>query len=104
MVQYDRDDKKPTGKIAIQVTNREEKTQMITVTDNSYRDAAKHQLVGVKGSADASEIILLDTTNSFGWYDFSVRIKGNSTFERRYAGRVETGSQSKTDPSMGRLV
>jgi phospholipase C len=104
MVQYDRNDKQLTGKIAIQVTNREKKAQIITVTDNSYRDAAKHQLIGAKGSADASEIILLDTANSFGWYDFSVKIKGNSNFERRYAGRVETGSESKTDPLMGRVV
>ena len=104
MVQYDRNDKQPTGKIVIQVTNREKGQQVISVVDNSYKSAVKQQSLGTRDSADASQIILLDTDRSFGWYDFSVRIKDNSSFIRRYAGRVETGLTSKTDPLMGRVV
>jgi len=105
MVQYDRNDRhKPTGQLVIQVTNREKNTQSVIVTDNSYRQASQHEVLGTEGSADASEIILWDTTRSFGWYDFSVRIKDNATFERRYAGHVETGLASMTDPLMGRVV
>jgi hypothetical protein len=32
----------------------------------------------------------------FDWYDLSVR-----SFEQRFAGRVETGKESFTDPYMG---
>ncbi len=35
--------------------------------------------------------------------DFSVFVKGYSQFERRYAGHVETGKASYTDPFMGRV-
>jgi phospholipase C len=43
-------------------------------------------------------------SKSFGWYDFSLKIKGNELFEKRYAGHVETGKPAKTDPFMGRVV
>jgi phospholipase C len=35
-----------------------------------------------------------------GWYDFTVCIAGASEFKRRYAGRVETGKWSTSDPAM----
>ncbi len=104
LMQYDRNDKHPTGKIVIQLINKEKRPQIVSVTDNGYKTGTKQQPLGAKGSADASVIILLDTNKSFGWYDFSVKIKGNALFERRYAGRVETGMASKTDPVMGRVV
>jgi phospholipase C len=44
---------------------------------------------------------VLDT--KFGWYDFSVFIEGNTVFEKRYAGHVETGKESKSDPLMAGL-
>jgi phospholipase C len=47
---------------------------------------------------------VIDTAKTFGWYDFTVKQKGNAIFERRYAGRVETGKPTKTDPFMGRVV
>jgi phospholipase C len=33
-----------------------------------------------------------------------VKIKGNNLFEKRYAGRVETGKESFTDPMMGGMM
>ncbi|MFI5188196.1 MAG: phosphocholine-specific phospholipase C, partial [Chitinophagales bacterium] len=105
MMQYDQNDKQPTGKIIVQITNRDKSPQLVSVTGNAYNTGVKQQeSVGAAGSADASIIVLLDTNKSFGWYDFSVKIKGNSSFERRYAGRVETGLAAKTDPLMGRVV
>jgi phospholipase C len=41
-------------------------------------------------------------SRSHGWYDLTVTIPG--TFSRRYAGHVENGSDSITDPLMGGLV
>lgn len=36
-----------------------------------------------------------------GWYDFTVMIEGDSSFKRRFAGRIETGKDSFSDPYMG---
>jgi phospholipase C len=44
----------------------------------------------------------LDRMN--GWYDLVVTIDGDTTFERRIAGHVETGKNSTSDPGMGGLV
>jgi phospholipase C len=44
----------------------------------------------------------LERTN--GWYDLIVTVEGDSRFERRIAGHVETGKNSTTDPGMGGLV
>ena len=37
---------------------------------------------------------------SGGWYDFSVRVNGQADFSRRFAGRMETGADSTSDPAM----
>ena len=31
---------------------------------------------------------------SFGWYDLTLRVAGDATFERRLAGHIETGNAS----------
>jgi len=42
----------------------------------------------------------LSFEKSHQWYDFSVRLKGVKGFERRYAGRIETGREGISDPQM----
>ena len=74
--------------------------QSIIITDNSYKAGTKEQSI----DAATSKEITLDTGKSFGWYDISIKLKGNLSFARRYAGRVETGAVSKTDPLMGRVL
>ena len=41
---------------------------------------------------------------SRGWYDLLVTVAGDPHFQRRYAGHVETGEDTVTDPLMGGLV
>jgi phospholipase C len=38
---------------------------------------------------------------SFGWYDLTIEVDSDATFERRLAGHVETGFDSVTDPAIG---
>jgi len=47
---------------------------------------------------------VLNLGKSSGWYDFTVKVSGADNFEKRFAGRVETGKESITDPYMGRVV
>lgn len=52
-------------------------------------------------SNDKEEIVKSDLGKQHGWYDVSVSVNGAVDFERQYAGRVETGQPSITDPVMG---
>jgi phospholipase C len=38
---------------------------------------------------------------SFGWYDVTVAVEGDSTFLCHLAGHVETGKDSASDPAIG---
>lgn len=49
--------------------------------------------------------VALNLTKSFGWYDFTIQLtKGPLSVAYRYAGRVETGKSSYSDPLMGGKV
>jgi phospholipase C len=39
-----------------------------------------------------------------GWYDLSVTLASDGAFEYRYAGHVENGEASISDPGMGGLI
>lgn len=39
-----------------------------------------------------------------GWYDLTVTVTGDAHFEHRFAGHVENGEDSISDPAMGGLV
>jgi phospholipase C len=42
--------------------------------------------------------------NSGHWYDFTVTVKGLPGYSRRFAGRVETGEATISDPAMGGIA
>jgi phospholipase C len=97
-----KNNKQLTGNIVIQINNRDKQKQNLIITDNAYKTGSRERSVaGAIGAKEGLLSIVLNTTKTHGWYDFSIKIKGNSLFERRYAGRVETGVASKTDPLMG---
>jgi phospholipase C len=84
-----------TGNLLFQINA--DKTQKIEITDNAYKNRKRQLTVTKKAS------VAIDVSKSYGWYDFTVSVKGNASFEKRFAGRVETGRPSKTDPFMGRV-
>jgi phospholipase C len=90
---------KLTGNIALRIVRDGNEGLVAVVTDNAYKSGTRSFRI-----AEASTGIVIETHKSFGWYDFTVQIKGHSSFERRYAGRVETGVASKTDPLMGQVA
>lgn len=72
----------------------------VEIVDNAYNNKTiKRLLPGTERSAG----VFMPLNKSFGWYDLSVRIPGNGAYERRFAGRVETGRPSYTDPHMGNI-
>jgi phospholipase C len=94
----DEDAKKLTGNIEINVSN-EGNVNTVEITDHYTNNTQTKSL-----NSSASATMVLDLTKTYGWYDFTVKVKGNDSFEKRYAGRVETGKESFTDPMMGGVV
>ncbi|MGH2644748.1 MAG: phospholipase domain-containing protein, partial [Chitinophagaceae bacterium] len=73
----------------------------LEITDNAYKNkSVRKELQAGK----ETQSIVLNLSKSHNWYDFSIRIKGIDNFERRYAGHVETGKDSFTDPVMGGII
>ncbi|MBO9204453.1 MULTISPECIES: phosphocholine-specific phospholipase C [Niastella] len=92
---------KPTGNVLLQLTNTDtHKAVQVIVKDNAYKKKDIEKEIAKGGKVT----IPLALKDSYGWYDVSVTIKGANAFEKRYAGRVETGKESFSDPYMGRMV
>ena len=93
--------KKPSGNIEVKVSNTSKnKNFTIVVKDEAYGNPA--QTITVKKGG--METFIVHTKESYGWYDFTIAVDGMSDFQQRYAGRVETGKPSKSDPFMGRVL
>lgn len=90
--------KKPTGNIELHFSEVREE-YLVLITDNAYHQKAVQQKIG-----GSSNTITLDLKDHYGWYDFSFQIKGFPQYVRRFAGHVETGRGSYTDPFMGRVT
>ena len=97
--------KKLTGNVELQIENLDkDRSFTIEIKDNAYKKVDLKKMVGKAGSGHQQVNIVLDLSKSFGWYDFTIRLNGIRVFEKRYAGHVETGEASKTDPWMGNVV
>jgi phospholipase C len=89
-----------TGNIELKLHTPGKEQHTIEITDNAYK-TNNHIHVLKVGSVST---LVLNLKNSHGWYDFTVRVKGNGHFMKRYAGRVETALAGFSDPFMGRVV
>lgn len=88
-----------TGRLELHAVNREgHRGHRLAVTDHAY--GAADLARGLRSNEPTA--LTVDTASSFGWYDFGVRLKDVPGFERRYAGRVETGAWGFSDPAIGR--
>jgi len=106
--EYERANKltnKLSGNIGLKLINHNpDKSAEVEIRDNAYKNKPVKKLLEANKSANGDGYtIILNLNKSHGWYDFSVFASGNNKFERRYAGHVETGKESFTDPVMGRV-
>jgi phospholipase C len=90
---------KLTGNLALQIVNQSRKNHTIQISDNSYGKGS----VSKKVPAAGKKTVVLNLNSSHGWYDVTIKIKGNDAFSRQYAGRVETGKESYSDPAMAKV-
>jgi phospholipase C len=89
---------KLTGNVALTLQNTSQKPCKIRITDNAYKAAVIEKTL----QPNAKVIVpIMLSKKQRNWYDFSVKVSGDEAFEKRYAGKVETGSSGFTDPLMG---
>ena len=93
-------DRKYNGNIDLQIKNISDKSLQVEVVDLAYKTGIKTIML----SKNEYKKVSLDLTQSHSWYDFLVRTKGSKEAGWHYAGHVETGKESFTDPQMGGLV
>jgi phospholipase C len=92
---------KLTGNVEFVLNNPGISPLEVVITDNAYRTDPIKKMV----PAEAGKLVIpADLSRQFGWYDLTVKITGYNLFEKRYAGRVETGQSGFSDPFMGGMV
>ncbi|UAY57473.1 phospholipase C, phosphocholine-specific [Arachidicoccus terrestris] len=98
--QYEKNGKKISGNIALEVENKERQPIEIELLDNAYK-TAHHSLVIGPGQR---KTVIIALQKQHHWYDFTLRVNNKDQYARRFAGHVETGKPSMTDPYMGGIV
>nr|WP_068892446.1 phospholipase C, phosphocholine-specific [Pedobacter panaciterrae] len=93
--------KTPSGNIELILENESEQDLKVNIIDNAYKSRNTRS---VSISAKSKIAFIIDLQKSSGWYDFTVQVADNSSFSKQYAGHVETGEDSITDPYMGGVV
>lgn len=72
-----------------------------TLTDNAYGRKVQKVLMSAK---EQLVVVPVNLTQSHGWYDLTVKVKGHEAYSQQFAGHVEHAKQSFTDPLMGEMV
>ncbi|HEY9145949.1 MAG TPA: phospholipase domain-containing protein, partial [Thiobacillus sp.] len=85
--------------IVLEITNKAMHTAKVHVLDQY---TGRHVEAELKPGANFSKHWSLKRV--FGWYDLLVTVEGDAGFECHFAGHVETGKGSISDPAMGGLV
>jgi phospholipase C len=88
-----------SGDVRLVVTNKSSAPVELILRDQTYgRDDEE-----VAIAPGEEKVLVRPSAQDSGWYDYGVTVKGASRFLARYAGRVETGRFSISDPYMGFL-
>src|SRR5215470_17789632 len=85
--------------IALVIHNHGRTDERVNIVDAYSGKTISHRL-------DAHETFTYfwHLKKSFGWYDFTVQVDSDSSFQRQLAGHVETGRDSVSDPAIGTAV
>jgi phospholipase C len=85
-----------SGKVDLALINAGSSSCSLMVT-NTYSQESPHiYQIPARSTVDDHWVL----TSSSGWYDISVTIAGSTTFLRRFAGHMENGRPSTSDPAV----
>ncbi|QKW10131.1 phospholipase C, phosphocholine-specific [Streptomyces sp. NA04227] len=85
-----------SGRVRIKLTQRGTATVTVTLKDAYAGNAATTYTLKPGASVEH-----LTREVEHGWYDVTVTSGHDAEYQRRYAGHVETGSPSTSDPALG---
>lgn len=95
---YERDKhKKLTGNLLLKFENKTRDPQTVLIKDEGYQKSNRREMIEPRKDLH----VVVDLYKTHGWYDLTVTLEGAATLEKRYAGHVENGEASFTDPLMG---
>ena len=86
-----------TGELVLTLVNTGPVAATFTVAHNKYQSSAP---VTVTVPARSRSDVRVGVAAAAHWYDVSVRVNGQAEFLRRFAGHIETGAPSVSDPAM----
>ncbi|WP_447725742.1 phosphocholine-specific phospholipase C [Sphingomonas koreensis] len=86
------------GDVCVDLVNTGSAPCRFMVESRAYRRDGPRQSVV---AAQEQTSLRWTLTDSGQWYDFAVRNDSDRLFYRRFAGRVETGAHTVSDPAMG---
>jgi phospholipase C len=89
-----------TGNINITIENTDSKSVTIMITDR-YKG---NKVTTVEIASNSKFINNVDLQGSHAWYDLIVKVVGFDEFQKHYAGHMETGEESVSDPLMAGLI
>lgn len=87
---------KAEEKIILTLNNNGREDLEIVITDPVYKKEEQTIVL----NAQKSKKLKINLESTYGWYDFILKVKGYKHFYRLYAGHVESGNISVTDPYM----
>ncbi len=82
--------------IVLEIHNHGSNAEKVNIVDAYSGKTTTHQV-----QPDSAFTHFAQLEKSFGWYDLTVQVAADASFQRRLAGHVETGRDSKTDPAIG---
>ena len=89
------------GNLELKLVNNSEHPLTVMVDDLSYGSEQRIVKLSAAGSSPGHASLKINLTSSFGWYDLRIRMKEEAIFDYRYAGHIETGRESVSDPCIG---
>ncbi|MDP3740120.1 MAG: phospholipase C, phosphocholine-specific [Hyphomonadaceae bacterium] len=86
-------------KIQLKLKNNEKTAQTFAVSANAYTGTLKPWTSKLATNGSANH--LWDLSGTSGWYDLTISSKESPGWSQRFAGRLENGQPSMSDPAMG---
>ncbi|MDO9451837.1 MAG: phospholipase C, phosphocholine-specific [Stagnimonas sp.] len=86
------------GDVLVTMSNTGAMPVDFSLTPNAYFSSAPQRFTVDAGKTVQQTLVLKDSGH---WYDFTASTTGTNAVMRRFAGRVETGKPSISDPAMG---
>jgi len=86
--------------IAIVIRNQHNSDpEKVGITDAYTGKVTRHQL-----QPHGTLTYFSESKKTFGWYDVTIQVASDLSFRRQFAGHVENGCDSMTDPLIAQTV